>query len=369
MATVIKGGTAYAGVSGEISAHTDEAFSNLFAEVVFDASSALRALGVKAYNGRPEQGNVTKTTGKGLTFNKGGLQFSGKIAKTAPSAQLLAKGGNLQATERDDWVGWAYDWVRLAVALGIPEEDVQDNQGNAQLANLLSDQMKIGKMGMMDGLNKLFLGEATAVSTTIGLPYLISVTQGAGTIGGIAKNSGYWANWVKSVGSPGGGGDSDKPLNLKRAIVAAQVATSNYASANGPDLYISNVGAYLTIARLGESLEGLLVSNKVYQQFADVGIPHMLLNGQPIIHDKAATLPWGGTASTDFIYGVDTTGCGLNFKAAEYLKMEPWEAPRQHDTQRTFRANIFSRVTPYIRDRRSCFVLHGITANTEATSD
>ena len=367
MATVVKGATTpvYSGVSATITSHTDEAFSRAFAELVFNQTAVLKALGVKAFNGKPH--SVTKTTGKGIRFDDG-FQFSGKLAVTAPSAQLLLKGGTVNAGTRDDWNGWAYDWLRLVIALSIPEVDVQDNQGKAKLASLLADEFRLGMMGMANDLNLLFLGNASAVDTTIGLPRLVSVTQ-TGSIGALSRTNSYWKNWVKSVGSPGGGGAADKPLVLKRALEGAIVGTSGYASVEGPDLLISSEGAYLTLSRMSESLEGYVDTKVKVQQFQDVGIPHMTVDGRPMIYDKAATLPWGGTASQDFIYGIDTTVTGLVFKRQEYMRTEPWVPPNARSLQRNYRSNIFCRVTPYVRDRRANFCLHNITANAEATSD
>jgi hypothetical protein len=365
MATVVKGGTAYAGVTETVSSHTGEAFSKAFAELVFNETAVLKALSVKAWNGMPH--SVTKTTGKALRFDDG-IQFSGKFAKSAPSVVLLNKGGVVNAGERNDWDGWAYDWQRLLIALSIPEEYIQDNQGNPEkLADLLVDENRLGAMGMADGVNKLFLGHADSVAPTLGLPYMLSVTQ-TGSIGGVSRTNSYWQNWHKDGGSPGGGGTWDKPLALSRKLKGAIVGTSGYASVDGVDLLISNEGGYLTFGRMSEYLDGLVTPDVKVKMFFDVGLPHMTVDGRPFIYDKAATLPWGGSTG-DFIYGMDTNSSGLAFKRQEYFRTEPWLPPNARSTTRNYRSNIFNRVVPFIKDRRSGFVIHGITANTESTSD
>jgi len=369
MATVVKGGTAYTGVSGTVTTHTNEDFSRMFAEMVFNSTPVLKAMGVRAWNGTDNFGNVQKTSGKGVVFGDG-FQFSGKLAVSAPSATVLSKGGTVQAAERDDWEGWAYDWVRLMVTLGIPEEDIQDNTGSARLASLLADEFRLGNMGMIEAVSQVFLGGTSAPTgaTAIGLPYLVSKTDNA--IGGITASATrtWWRPWDKDLTDVGGGGDYDKPIALKRALEGAIVGTTGFASASGPDLLISNAGAYLTLARLSERLEGLISTTQVEKKFYDAGIPHMMVNGRPMVFDNAAVTTNGGTAG-DFIYGIDTGVTGISFKRQEYFRVEKWMPPNARSSQRTYRSNIFTRMTPYVKDRRANFIIHGMTANTEATAD
>ena len=369
-ATVVKGsGTSYTGVTGTITSHTNEDFSRMFAEAVFDETAVLKALGARAWNGKGDVGNSAKSSGRGIVFGNG-FQFSGKMAVTAPAATRLTKGGTVQAAERDDWTGWAYDWERLMVTLGIPEEDIQDNSGGSRLASLLNDELQLGKMGMANSINQVFLGNASAPTglTTIGLNYLVSVTQ-TGSIGGISRTNAYWKNWQKALVDVGGGGDIDKPLALKRALEGAILGTSGYASVSGPDLLIATEGAYLTTARMSERLDGIADTNKVEKKFYDIGIPHMLVHGRPMVYDKDVTVPWGGTASKDCIYGINTKVTGLSFKSQEYFRVEKWMPPNARSTQRTYRSNVFCRCMPYCKDRRANFVIYNMTANSEGTSD
>lgn len=365
-ATVVKGsGTAYTGVTGTVTSHTDEHYFREFAEAVFDQTAVLKALSSKAWAKKDNYGNKNAKTKNGVMFYDG-FQFSGRLATTAPSATKVAKGGTLDRHERDDWTGWAYDDIRLAIPLAIEDMDIEDNSGMAKLASLTSDELKLASAGMADDINKLFLGTSTAVDTTIGLPYMTSVTQ-TGSIGGIARTNSYWKNWHKEVTDAGGGGDYDKPLNLYRAILAAFVGTSGYASVNGPDLCVSNIGAFLTLARMSESLFGL-VDKKGSEALHALGVNNYLVNGAPLIHDTAATKPWGGTDG-DFIYGINTNCTGLAFKRNSYMKIKPWVAPDGASDDFYHKSVIVTRVTPYCKDRRANFAIHGLTANTEATSD
>ncbi len=367
MATVIKGSTSYTGHSKTISAHTDEAYSAAWAEFVFKRTVVLQALAIRAWNGMGGRyGNMTKTSGKGVRFDDG-LQFSGRMAVSAPSSTLLTKGGVVNANPRDDYEGWAYDWFRLVLPMAIPEIDVQDNQGKAKLASLLADEMKLGNMGQADDVNKTFLNNSGAPKTNVGLSRLVSVTQ-TGSIGATSRTNAWWKNWFKPLTFVGAGGDEDKPILLKRALAGAVVGTSGFASVGGPDLLISNEGGYLTLARMSENLSGYVSTTKVEQAFQDLAIPHMLVDCKPIIYDPAATVPWGATASTDFIYGINTEVTGLAFKRQEYFRAEPWKAPNTRSLQRNYRANVFCRFTPYCTDRRANFVIYNMPANAEATS-
>jgi hypothetical protein len=356
-------------VTATVTASTGEAYSAAFAELVFNSTNLLKVFGIRGsneMNGSQALGGNVMGTKNAIRFDNG-FQFSGRVATTAPAASLLVKGGTVNAQSSDPFIGWAYDWQRIVVPMTMAEEDVQDNSGEQKLANLLSDEFKLGGGTMAKSVNDFFLGPAASLDATVGLPYMVSVTQ-TGSIGGISRTNSYWQNWHRDVGDPGGGGEDDKPLALKRALDGGFVGTSGYSSVSGPDLLVSNEGAYLTLGRMAESLRGYVETTKVEEALFSVGVPHMMVNGKPMIFDKAATLPWGGTAG-DFIYGLSTEVIGFAFKSQEYMRVEEWVPPNARSLTRNYRSNLFTRLVPFIRDRRNCFVLHGITANTDATSD
>lgn len=354
--------------------HTAAKYVPKFREVIFTStpylkSLALSAFGKKAVIGETSFGDVTKTSGKGIMFNKGGYQFEFPLMTTAPSSFQVSRLDNVNPQHNDPGSGGAYSWVRFVVPVMIPEEFILDNVGSARLMDRFKTEMKLAQMTALRDTNYIALGHTSApAGSPAGLKALTSVTQGSGTIGGLAKNSTGWANQY-DTGAVGGGGRLDRPLQLLRDMEKMLLTIRNRSGATNEQTLVGTPGAwqYYSRARYADT-KAQGVPNLKSKEYDAADIDHLIFSGRPFIYDSAVTVPTGGTGSTEAIYFLDYNELGLNIKANEYFKVEGWEAPRVHDKQRYYQMNIWYRFTPYVTNRRVQGVLYDITANPDAAS-
>jgi len=369
-------GTAGVSKNTTLLTHTAAKYVPKFREVVFTntpflKSLALSAFGKKAVIGDTSFGDVTKTSGKGITFNKGGYQFEFPLMTTAPSSYQVSRMDNISPQHNDPGKGGAYAWTRFVVPVYIPEEFMLDNVGSGRLMDRFKTEMKLAQMAAIRDLNYIILGHASApTDSPVGLSKMVSVTQTTDrTVGGIDVAEDWWKNQYASCTSVGGGGDVDRPLSLLRKMQKHLLTIRAMSGSSNEQTLVGTPGAwqYYDRARYADQTSNGMpsLSNKSYDA-AD--IDHLVFQGRPFIYDSAVTGPYGATASTESIYFLDYNEFGVNFKANEYFKVEGWEAPRAHDVRRFHQMNIWYRCVPYVTNRRIQGVLHSIPANSDAAA-
>lgn len=357
--------------------HTASAYMARFVELVFTStpylkSLALSAFGAKAAIGETSFGGVTKSSGKGITFNKGGYQLEFPLMTSAPSTYQVSRLDNINPQHNDPGEGGAYSWVRYVVPVMIPEEFIMDNVGNARLMNRFKTEMKLAEMTAIRDTNYIALGHSSApTGAPYGLSKLVSVTQSSATnAGGIDPSSlSAWENQYVACASVGGGGPLDRPLALLRQMQKLLLTIRNKSGSTNEQTLVGTPGAwqYYDRARYADKTANGMpnLKSKAYDA---VDIDHLIFSGRPFIYDASVTVPQGATGSTECIYFNDYNELGLNFKANQYFKVEGWEAPRVHDLRRFHQMNIWTRFVPYTFNRRVQGVLYNIPANADAAS-
>jgi len=377
----IYGGTAGVLKNTTLLTHTAEKYMPKFVEVVFTStpflkSLALAAFGKKAVIGDTTFGDVKKTSGKGITFNHGGYQFSGPIMKSAPSTYQVGRMENITPQHNDPGSGWAYAWVRHVIPVYIPEEFILDNEGEARLINRMDTELKLAQMSAIRDVNYIILGNSNApTGAPYGLNTLVSVSQTdalvpAARIGNIScESNSWWQNTYQACTTVGGGGDLDRPLVLLRKMQKVLLTIRNKSGATNEQSLVGTPGAwqYYDRARYADKTANGM-PNLVNKAYDAADIDHLVFNGRPFIYDSAVTVPSGATASTDCIYFLDYNTFKVDFKANQYFRVGGWEAPREHDVKRYYQLNIWVKLAPYTDNRRVQGVLYNIPANPDAAS-
>ncbi|HUT59436.1 MAG TPA: phage major capsid protein [Phycisphaerae bacterium] len=359
--------------------HTAAKYVPKFREVVFSQYPFLKSLGLAAFGkkamlGETSFGDVTKSSGKGITFNQGGYQFEFPIMTSAPSSYHVGYFDNINPQHNDPGNGGAYSWDRFVVPVMIPEEFMLDNVGSARLMNRFKTEMELAQRTAMRDLSYIILGHASApTGAPEGLSQLVSVTQTAvatGSPGGLSPaDYSWWNNQAVSCTSVGGGGEVDRPLQLIRSMEKLMLTCRNLSGASNDQTLVGTAGAWQYYGRAryaDQTANGVpALRNSSYDA---IDVDHLVFAGRPFIYDAAVTGPIGATASTESIYFLDYSEFGVNFKANEYFKVEGWEAPRAHDNQRFYQMNIWYRLVPYVTNRRIQGVLYSIPANSDAAA-
>lgn len=362
-------GTAGVAKNTALLTHTAESYKPVLRMAAFSSTPALKLLALKAWGAKAALGdiafgNVTKTSGKGVTFSDGGFQFSGPIFNTTATGSNVGRLANINPQFLEPGNGFAYSWVRYVMPLGIPEEFVDDNTGSERLLNRLTTDLKIGQQSMIRDLNYMFLGHASAPSgSPTGLKDLVAVTQTA-TIGGIATTNSFWQNCYTPITSVGGGGELDRPLALIRKMQGFLLRLRSFAESSTDQVILGTTGAFQYYLRAVYADDRANVGLRK-DDISEANIDHAVFNGIPVAYDGSVTVPTGATASTECLYFLDFNELGINIKSKEYFKLEPWEAPRAHDKQRYYQSNMWMRWTPYVTARRIQGVLYNMTANSD----
>ncbi len=358
---------------------SNDAFSKIVQFAAFNKTPFTKAIGVEAFGTEAmtdlQVFGAAKPSGRILTYDSGVYGVRGAVFATAPSSYHVGRMGNFtpQLTEGGD--EWAYSWHRLIQSQYIPDVDVQDNgKGNFDIKVL---KMRLMQQQFVKDFNYAILGNSDAPDAgTMGpsavqsdLPHLISVTQtSAITPGAIGANNEYWQNGRKSLTSLGGGGQLDRPLMLRRALMDMLNDQLQYAEASNDYLLLCTQGAWQYYDRLMYADAGRMGLGGAFgtvQKYDAAGIPTFAFNGNPMTWDPAVTIPTGATAGTEAIYGIHIPSYFVSIRSEENFVFTGWEEPRTHDQQRTLQAQLRLRYTPGVRARRPHCVLYDIPANTD----
>ena len=345
----------------------------------FNNTPFLKAVGLEAF-GVPAMQDLqkfgqAKTSGRLLKTDSGVYAFKGQIFTDTGTSFHVGRLGTFNPELVEGGTEWAYSWHRLVNVQFIPDVDVQDNAKG--LISIKAHKMEAMEQSYVRDFNYVVLGDTTnapADNSTIGpasvnhdLPNLISVTQ-TRTIGGIATTNSFWQNGAKAVTSIGGGGEMDRPLLLRRALMDQLNDQSVFAEGTMDYLLLGTQGAWQYYDRLmyADSVQGRNGGAfGTVEKYDAAGIPNYAFSYQPFIWDPTVQVPFGATASTESIYGIHIPSFGICMRSEENFLVSGWETPREHDLQKTLVTSIKSRYTPAVTARRCHFVLYEMPANTD----
>ncbi len=340
----------------------------------FNKTTFTKAIGVEAFG--PDamldvnRFGVTESNGRIVQYDQGVYALSDQIFATASSSTHVGRLGSFTGSLTEGGSQMGYSWHRLIAAEMVPDVDVQDNS-KGQIDILAQKLGRMEKSYVRD-FNYCLLGHSSAPNAGVlgpssvysDLPNLISVTQ-TRTVGGIATTNSFWKNGYKAIATIGGGGELDRPLILRRSLKDQMNDQHTYAEATLDYLFVCTQGAWQYMDRLmyADTIQGrnggAMGGIKKYDA---AGILHYAFEGQPMVWDPALTVPYGATASTESIYGIHVPSYFLSLRKEESFKVDGWEKPRVHDQYRTLNAQIRTRYTPGVSDRRTHFVAYNMPA-------
>ena len=375
-------GTASQIYNSQLLAHTAVEYMPKFRQVVFNAMPLLKVFAVNAFGkgdliDHGKFGNaeaVRKSSGKGIVFHDGGPQFEFPLLTTAPSGTVIGRMGNVAPEYTEPAVTGAYAYKRMYWSIYVPEEAVMDNRGRSAWMSWLDNQFKLAQMAAARDIDYVINSHSSAPTgfTTEGLPYLVSVTQGAasnatGRISATANT--YWQNKYSQCTSVGGGGEFDRPLTFLRKLEALLIALRELGGSGDSQVLATTKGAYQYYRRaiyadaIGRGNQFLAL-----KKYDAAGIDHAPFNGSPMVYDGYVQVPNGGTASREAVYVLDLKELGLHVKRDQFFHVESWDKPRAKDAQRFYQMNIWFRGIPAVLDRRIQGVLYDIPANPDVVS-
>ncbi len=356
-----------------------DAFSKGIQWACFTKSPFMRAIGVEAF-GVDALTDINKfgtatPTGRLIRYDSGHYGMRGPIFATGPTSFHVGRLGNFTPQLVEGGAEWSYSWHQLVVSEFIPDVDVMDN--SAGLIDIKAQKMEGMKQAFVRDINLCILGNASAPDANVmgpsavqtDLPHMISVTNNATiTTGGISKANAYWQNARKAVTSIGGGGEMDRPLVLRRAMLDAKNDLLQNAEATDDYLIVCSQGAYQYYDRLmyADSVQGRNGGAMgTLAKYDSAGIQHFVFDGSPMVWDPAVTVPAGATAGTESFNFIHIPTWGLGIKSDMNFKVTDWEAPRAHDVQQTLVSHIRLRYTPFATAMRTHLTVHNIPANTD----
>ena len=350
-----------------------DAFSKAVQWGCFTKTPFMKAVGLEAFGVESVKDvnafGAAKSTGRIIRYDKGKYAVSGAIFATTGTNFHVGRmsSENPQLVEGGD--EWSYSWHELVASQFIPKNDVQDN--GDPLIDIKAQKMDGMKQKFVQDFNYCILGSSSAPDTGVmgpdsvysDLPNLISVTQSR-SVGGITKSDAtYWGNQYKAITSVGGGGEMDRPIALRRGLLVLKNDTMSNAEATDDYLCVATQGAWQYYDRLmyADSVQGRNGGAfGAIAKYDAAGIQHFAFAGSPLVWDPAVTVPYGATASTEAIYGIHIPSYFISIRSEENFAMSDWEAPRQHDSPKTFIASLRTRYTPGVTAMRSHFVAYNM---------
>ena len=305
-----------------------------------------------------------------VRYDSGVYALTGLVDNSTSPSQWLGRlrYSTPQLVEGGATYSWA--WHTLHNSQYIPVTDVQDNKQGA--IDIMAQKMEILKKSIVQDFAYAVLGNSNAPdygtdgpsAVYSDLPNLVSVTQDR-TVGGISTTNSWWQNQKKAVTDVGGGGELDRPLSLLRKVQSAIIDVKSIAGAAGGYIYLATKGAWLYWGRLAYAdrlTQGWGATKPVYDA---LNFPYHILAGDPMVYDPAVTIPYGATANTEAIYGLNKSTFFIGIRREENFRYVDWEAPREHDQPKTYVASCTVRMTPGVTNRKVQLVIYNIPQNTD----
>jgi len=352
----------------------------------FTKTPFAKAVGVEAFGGAAmadaQAFGSAKSNGRMIEYVTGHSFFGGSVFEKVGTNFHTGRMGSMAGELVEGGDEYAYSWHLMNQVQYIPVRDLWDNSGGGRIIDIKAQKMEGMIKRFVEGFNYGILGNANAPDTGVlgpsavysDLPNLIAVTEDSRLVGGIACNASttkdtetikYWMPQLKEITSPGGGGDMDRPLALRRGLLkvrndaaALEESSDDYMilTGQGGDQYIDRLSYADTIqGRNGGAMGGL-------EKYDMAGIQHYALKGAPIIWDPAVTTARGQTASTEVFYGIHIPSYKISIRTEANFHVTDWEEPRVHDQYHSVMAMIQLLYTPAVTQRRPHFLAYNIPA-------
>lgn len=344
----------------------------IFSKITFLKALGVESFGVEAMKGFSSFVPASTKAGGMIRYDDGVYAVSGMVNATEGTSYHTGRLGSHQGQILQGGDEWSYSWHEINANRQIPVKDIQDNgKGMIKIQAMREDEMK---QSYIQDFNGSLLGNSTYAPsdyTTMGptsvftdLPNLISVSQ-TRTVGGIAKTNSYWQNGTKAITSIGGGGEMDRPLVLRRKMEKGIVVAARNAEATLDYLLLATEGAWLYYGRLMYADSVQSGSFTVNDRYDAAGVLNYAFMKQPMIYDRAVTVPFGATASTEAIYAIHKPSLALSLRKEENFKFSGWEDPRVHDQYKTIAAMLQTRYTFVVPQMRPHTVFYNLPANSD----
>jgi len=353
---------------------------------IWNKNSFTQALGVEAY-GATAMTNVTsfakgKSNGR-IIIHKGGSYMSSQIFEQEGTSQFGGRMASFTPELVEGGKEWAYSHHLLFSSRFVPELDIQDNAGEGKLIDILALNMDNIKKTVARDINLALLGNTAGPDHGVSGPSAMNTSIAAAigvtpaTVGGIDQDSEatvagsavkYWSPTRKAITDIGGGGEFDRPLLLRRALVKNMNDASAYAEQRNDYLNLCTQGAYEYLDRLyyADSIQGQRKESMGKKGTYDAaGVEHVVFNGSPFVWDTAVADPIGATTDAEAITHINIPNYKICFHTQEGLTMDGWEKPRLHDQQRTYVAQFRARFTPMFTAFRPHALSYNMPENTD----
>lgn len=169
-----------------------------------------------------------------------------------------------------------YSWKQLAGTIAINGLEEAQNNGEAEIIDLLEGKIMQTEETLSEKLNEMFFADGTGNSAKdwLGLEHFVATTPTTGTVGGINRATAgneFWRNYVQST---------------TKALTLADMTTAYNTVSKGkdtPDFVITTQGLF-------EKYESLLQPQLRFQdsKTADGGFQNLLFKSAPVMFDTAA---------------------------------------------------------------------------------
>lgn len=356
---------------------TNQSFAAGFSWAAFHKTSFFKALGLEGFGVAAVQNLAAfgaafvgqKTTGRLIRFDVGHSVGAAIFTDQSPGNHV-GRMDRINPELIEGGTPYYYAWHDLTLSRYIPELDLQDNESATQI-NLKAKAISEMEQTHVQDLSNCIIGSTSAPDAGIlgassvysDLPNLISVNQ-TRTVGAISATNAFWQNGRKAITDIGGGGESDRPLLLRRSMINQAHDQAIYSESSSEYLNLATQGFYEYYGDLAYSdsvHHGMAVVNSAYDT---ARIKHHIFDGDPMIWDPAVVIPWGANAGTEAMYGIDKANFFISFhKAMSFEFHGGWEGPRIHDQLRFSQALVETRYTPMVTGRRTHYVLYELPAN------
>jgi hypothetical protein len=209
-------------------------------------------------------------------------------------------------------IGWAeYPWKQHAGSVVISGEEVEKNDGSAQLINLLQAKIDQLKISVADDLNAMLFADGTGNSAKdmLGLKALVDST---GTVGEIAQSTYTW--WASVE-------DSAIDLTVLDGVrELGSMYNSLRINRSKTDIIITTQAAY-------EAYEELALPNLRFndQRMADLGFEAIAFKGAGIVFDPDVDSGYAYLLNSDHLEFVQ--------KAGRWLEITDFQRPYNQDAK------------------------------------
>lgn len=206
-----------------------------------------------------------------------------------------------------------YSWKQLAGTIAINGLEEAQNNGEAQIIDLLEGKIMQTEQTLSEKLNTMFFADGTGNSSKdwLGLEHFIATTATSGTVGGINRaTSGneFWRNYVEST---------------TKALTLTDMATAYNSVSKGSD----QPDFIITTQTLFEKYESLLQPQMRISdpKTADGGFQNLMYKSTPIMFDTGAP---SGT-----MYFLNSKYIKLYAHQDVWFKTTPFVKPENQDAR------------------------------------